>query len=92
MQRQLSGGHTHLTRMNRSIGCAEHKFERTSEWFGSDFVDLYRIVSVFGEPEDGGASPGMWADEFLPVLDAMQVELDKRQLSSEVHLLLRSLT
>ena len=95
MQRQLSGGHTHLY-TNESIDwmCREYKFERTSEWwFGSDFVDLYRIVSVSLESqEDGGVSPGMWADEFLPVLDAMQVELDKRQLSSEVHLFLRSTT
>ena len=92
MQRQLSGGHTHLY-TNESIDwmCREFGFERASEWwFGSDLVDMYRIISVSLERANvAEEAAAMWTKQFLPALDAMQGELDKHRLSSEVHLLLR---
>ena len=95
MQRQLSGGHTHLYTNDRSIGCARNiSLSGLPSGGSAAILSIYTELSpcLWRARKTAARRPECGRDEFLPVLDAMQVELDKRQLSSEVHLLLRSTT
>ena len=91
-QRQLSAGHTHLfTEKSLDWMCNEFGLERAAEWwFGTDIVDLFRAVTVELQrtPETEGLTD-MWRETIAPLIDDMQMLLDKRKLSSEVHMLLR---
>ena len=91
MPRQLTGGHTHLyTDSSIDWTCREFGFRRVAEWwFGTDMVDLYRSIWVrLAKSQGTGAMQEAWTEMFAPALDAMQLELDRRRLASEVHLLL----
>ncbi|MCW5752181.1 MAG: hypothetical protein KIT81_13640, partial [Alphaproteobacteria bacterium] len=73
--------------MARELG-----WSRVAEWwFGTDLVDLYRSILVAlrkrGEAE---ALVERWGEQILPALDQMQLALDQRRLSSEVHMLFRA--
>lgn len=91
-QRQLSAGHTHLfTEQSIEWICQEFGMERQAEWwFGTDIVDLFRSVVVELERSDetSALSP-MWRETMIPLIDDMQLPLDRRKLSSEVHMLLK---
>ena len=91
MPRQLTAGHTHLyTESSIDWFCDEFGFERTAEWwFGTDLVDLYRslLVSLRADPDTTGAADHFDA-AFRGAIDATQMALDERRLSSEVHMLL----
>ena len=82
MQRHLSGGHTHLyTEKSLQYLCDEFGLERCAEWwFGLDMADFYRAFYI---------AVGDAAQLILPLLDDLQLSLDKKKLSSEVHMLLR---
>ena len=90
--RQLSGGHTHLyTEDSIKYFVSEYKFEILSEWwFGTDILDLYRHFIVtfkkFGYSE---ALVDNFKTSFKPLIDNLQLEIDKQKKSSEVHLLLK---
>jgi hypothetical protein len=90
--RHLSAGHTHLY-TDESINwiCKEFRFQRIGEWwFGTDFVDIYRDVLVsLGRNKETEALTESWHTTFCELLDSLQLELDKRKLSSEVHIILR---
>jgi len=91
-QRQLSAGHTHLfTEKSLDWVCREFGLERMSEWwFGTDIVDLFRSVIVELERSgDTNALSPLWRETMIPLIDDMQLLLDRRKLSSEVHMLLR---
>ena len=92
MPRQLSGGHTHLY-TESSLGhlCREFGLEQKARWwFGTDLVDLYRSVMVtLGSSPEHRDMCASWEEKFKPAIDDMQLALDKRRLSSEVHMLLR---
>ena len=92
MQRQLSGGHTHLyTPSSLDWMAAEFALEPVAEWwFGTDLVDLYRSLLV--ELRRTPATEQMttaWATMFGPMIDELQLVLDRRQQSSEVHIIYR---
>ena len=90
--RHLGAGHTHLyTDSSLDWMCREFGFTRVGEWwFGTDMVDLYRDVIVSLGKSAGTANlSAAWHDGFGGVIDALQLELDKRKLSSEVHVVLR---
>lgn len=92
MPRQLVAGHTHLyTNQSLDWMCAAHGFERVAEWwFGTDLVDLYRSVLVtLGQSSRLSGAATRWDAMWRPALDDLQLALDRRLLSSEVHLLLR---
>jgi hypothetical protein len=92
MQRQLIGGHTHLyTEASLDWARGEFGFEKAGEWwFGTDLVDLFRMVQVtMGKSENTSGMTDRWAQMIGPALDGMQLEIDKRHLSSEVHQLWR---
>ena len=90
--RQLSGGHTHLyTEDSIKYFESEYKFEILSEWwFGTDILDLYRHFIVtfkkFGYSE---AFVDNFKTSFKPLIDNLQLEIDKQKKSSELHLLLK---
>lgn len=90
MPRHLAGGHTHLyTESSIDHFCSEFGFMRLAEWwFGADMVDLYRsvMVSLLKNPGTSNAADA-WVKEFAGVIDDMQLAMDAKRLSSEVHML-----
>jgi len=92
MNRQLSADHTHLyTEKSIEHLINEFKFTRiASWWFGTDMADLYRSTSVSLSKENYNSKIiKLWEDMFSPMIDSLQLELDNKHLSSEVHMLLR---
>ncbi len=90
MQRQLAGGHTHLySRASLEYMAKEFGIAPVAEWwFGTDLVDLYRdvIVRMQANPETAPMADA-WTQMFAPMIDDMQLVMDKRMLSSEVHVI-----
>lgn len=90
MPRHLTGGHTHLF-TNSSLKYLEDRFEfkRESEWwFGSDIMDLYRSIFIHQESQDEKKSMlDRWKDYFHDEIDQLQLILDKKHKSSQVHIL-----
>lgn len=91
MPRQLTGGHTHLfTASSLDWMYREYGLAVLGEWwFGTDLVDLLRCVEV-GLSQDGqtASMAPRWRELMQPAIDGMQAELDRRHLSSEVHVVL----
>jgi len=90
--RQLHGGHTHLyTKDSLQYLAKEFGFDIVSEWwFGTDIVDLYRHIFVDLEKKQcSDVLINSFQEMILPLIDSMQLILDKSHSSSEVHLLLR---
>jgi 2-polyprenyl-3-methyl-5-hydroxy-6-metoxy-1,4-benzoquinol methylase len=92
LHRQLHGGHTHLyTKKSLQYLAQEFGFDIISEWwFGTDIVDLYRYIFVsLKKNQCSDVLISSFQEMILPLIDSMQLELDKKHHSSEVHLLLR---
>lgn len=92
LQRQLSAGHTHLfTENSLNYLVQEHGLSVVSEWwFGTDLVDIFRSVSVeLGRDQKTSALVQRWSDMMVPLIDQMQISIDKAKISSEVHMMLR---
>ena len=91
--RQLSGGHTHLyTMKSLQYLSKEFGFDIISEWwFGTDTVDLYRQIYIHmqNKSQCSKALIDSFQNMFSPLIDNMQLVLDKKHASSEVHLLLK---
>ena len=90
--RQLSNGHTHLyTEDSIKYFVSEYKFEILSEWwFGTDILDLYRhFIVTFEELGYSEALVGNFKTSFKPLIDNLQLEIDRQKKSDEVHLLLK---
>lgn len=90
--RQLSGGHNHLyTEESLAFMFKEFGFEVVGEWwFGSDMMDVYRHVEVMMQKTNSSEKMRkMWQNSFGKIMDEMQVMLDKKHLSSEVHMVLK---
>lgn len=90
--RQLSAGHTHLfTEKSLARLCNWAGMEGIAEWwFGSDATDLFRLMLLsFNRSEDTVGLAEVWQDRMMPILDDLQTSLDRRRMSSEVHLLAR---
>ena len=92
MNRQLSGAHTHLyTEKSLEYMAKEFKFENVATWwFGTDMVDLYRSVHVLlDKKNDTKSMTHLWSEMFSSIIDPLQLSLDKKHLSSEVHMIFR---
>ena len=90
--RQLSGGHTHLyTDSSLSHLSREFGFDIMAQWwFGADMVDLFRHISVaLAKQQSSSKLMAMWKQDGAAVIDAMQLELDKKHFASEVHMVLK---
>ncbi|MGJ4753224.1 class I SAM-dependent methyltransferase [Leptospira kmetyi] len=90
--RQLHGTHTHLyTETSIAHLAEEFGFDIVSQWwFGTDMVDLYRNVYI--DLEETGGSDSLrshYQNMMKSIIDAMQLEIDKKHYSSEVHVLFK---
>lgn len=91
MHRQLSAGHTHLY-TEKSLEYIINEFDLnkiSAWWFGTDMMDLYRLVHTsLDSNKNTKEIVEQWGKFFIPLMDVMQLEIDKKHLSSEVHMLL----
>ena len=91
--RHLTGGHTHLfTKDSLKYLANEFEFDIVSEWwFGADIADLYRHIIVDMKKNNQCSEELIESFQSMisPLIDSMQLELDKKHRSSEVHLLLK---
>ena len=92
-QRLLAPQHTHLY-TNKSLRYLEKmfKFKIVSEWwFGADIVDLYRNFFLNIKNKESNYKKAntinIFNNMFLGLLDNLQLEIDKKKLSSEAHIL-----
>jgi hypothetical protein len=88
--RHLSGAHTHLYTYD-SIVYFVKKFNLQivgEWWFGSDFLDLYRSL-LNSKNRDTKIFKQILDKYFLKNIDSFQSILDKKKISSEVHLILK---
>ena len=66
---------------------------RRYELFGTDMADLFRHIAVKLEKhEDTRELVEGWSGAFTGLIDSLQLQIDNRKLSSEVHMLLRRRT
>jgi len=88
--RHLSGTHTHLY-TPESLQHLANEFELNvlgEWWFGTDIVDLFRHCHV--NMVKSNASQKVietFSNKIVPIIDALQLEIDKNLYSSEVHIL-----
>ena len=89
--RHAGGTHTHLFSdssleyLAGRIGFAELK-----SWkFGSDMMDLYRMLCVSLEQNGNGRLKEYFAPKFLKMIDELQLTVDKNEFASEIHLILK---
>lgn len=92
-QRLLAPQHTHLY-TNKSLRHLEKmfKFKIISEWwFGADIVDLYRNFFLNIRNKESNYKKdntiNIFNNMFLGLLDNLQLQIDKKKLSSEAHIL-----
>ncbi|KAA5597159.1 methyltransferase domain-containing protein [Blastochloris sulfoviridis] len=88
MPRQLAVGHTHLF-TDASIRNMEAEFglERVGAWwFGTDMMDYHRsvLVSLAQTPGQAGMIEP-WREQFEDILDDLQLVIDKKRKSSQIH-------
>jgi len=91
-QRLLAPQHTHLY-SEKSLQYLEKMFgfKIIAEWwFGADIVDLYRnfVLKIFKKKKLNDEKI-LFNNMFLKILDGMQLEIDKKKLSSEAHILFK---
>ncbi len=90
--RQLHGGHTHLyTEDSLGYLAKEFKFDIISQWwFGTDIIDMYRNLFVNLEKKKvSEVIKKEYKKMMISIIDSMQLEIDKKHHSSEVHMLLK---
>jgi 2-polyprenyl-3-methyl-5-hydroxy-6-metoxy-1,4-benzoquinol methylase len=87
--RQLSAGHTHLyTKESLDYLASEFKLKVVGEWwFGTDFVDLFRSLKITSQNKSGDAFSKSFEHFFANHIDELQSVLDRKKLSSEVHMI-----
>lgn len=92
MNRHLSGAHTHLYTED-SLKYMAKEFNLSivaSWWFGTDMVDLFRSVTVcLDKDKDTHKMKRKWTELFSPVIDELQLKLDEKHMSSEVHMIFK---
>jgi 2-polyprenyl-3-methyl-5-hydroxy-6-metoxy-1,4-benzoquinol methylase len=90
--RQLSAGHTHLyTESSLAWLAGEFGLESIGEWwFGTDMVDLLRDVqvSLAANPQTSELVE-TWRQSFIPLVDTLQLEIDRQRKSSEIHVVFK---
>jgi len=90
MQRHLTSGHTHLyTEDSLNWMANEYDLSPISAWwFGTDMVDLYRNIEVrIRQQKETKNMADYWSKIMIPLIDSLQISIDKKHLSSEVHML-----
>lgn len=89
--RHAGGTHSHLftessiKHMAKGIG-----FEEYATWkFGSDMMDLYRMICVCLDQNGNGRLREEFGKRFLPMLDEMQGIIDRHEQASEIHMIIK---
>jgi len=92
--RQISVAHTHLfSRRSLDWMYTTYGFEPLTEWnFGTDIMDLYRSVMVRLERENqkNKKLAHIVSDFFKKNADSMQLNVDKSEFCSEIHVLVKT--
>jgi len=91
MPRQLGPGHTHLyTRSSLAWLFREFGYRPIAEWwFGADAVDVLRCVAMtLLREHKSNALADEWSRMMEPLVDELQLAIDRQKLSSEVHVML----
>ncbi|MCR5651599.1 MAG: class I SAM-dependent methyltransferase [Lachnospiraceae bacterium] len=89
--RHAGGTHSHLFQDSSiSYMAGRIGFEKMSSWkFGSDMMDLYRMICVCLEEGGNGRLKDVFSERFLPILDDLQRTVDESESASEIHMILR---
>ena len=89
--RHAGGTHSHLFQDSSIAYMAERiGFEKLSSWkFGSDMMDLYRMICVCLEEGGNSGLKDVFSERFLPILDTLQKTVDESESASEIHMILK---
>lgn len=89
--RHAGGTHSHLFQDSSISYMAERiGFEKMSSWkFGSDMMDLYRMICVCLEEGGNERLKETFSERFLPILDSLQKTVDESESASEIHMILK---
>ncbi len=89
--RHAGGTHSHLFQDSSIAYMAERiGFDKLSSWkFGSDMMDLYRMICVCLEEGGNGRLKEDFSERFLPILDKLQKTVDENESASEIHMILK---
>ncbi len=89
--RHTGGTHTHLFSQKSLQYMADHMgFDVAYQWkFGSDAMDLYRMLCVSLEQNGNSEFKDYFAEKFAPLLDEIQLLFDKSDFASEVHMVMK---
>lgn len=92
--RHAGGTHSHLFQdssiayMASMIG-----FDELKSWkFGSDMMDLYRMLCVSLDQSGNSALKDYFAPKFLGMIDDLQEVVDRNEFASEIHMILKRST
>lgn len=88
---RVTDGHHHLfTDQSIEWICRHFGWQRIGEWwFGGDALDLVRSIGLQLQENGSRRTSERWVDAMVPMVDALQLEMDRRHLSSEVHVVLK---
>jgi len=88
--RHLGGGHTHLfTEKSLLMFMKKYSFvDHSAWWFGTDIHDFYRS-SILQMGKQNYKPLRNIIYNMKSIIDGLQLELDKKKISSEVHMLFR---
>jgi hypothetical protein len=92
MPRQLAIGHTHLfTRSSIDFLASEYNLTPVGAWwFGTDMMDYFRSVYVsICNDSNLMSMADDYRDLFAPLIDQLQVVIDKQRQSSQVHMVFK---
>ena len=89
--RHAGGTHTHLfTESSLKYMSEKIGFEEYAVWkFGSDMMDLYRMICVSLDQNGNSALREVFSKKFLPMLDEMQEVVDRHEEASEIHMIIK---
>ena len=89
--RHAGGTHTHLFSESSLKYMADRMgFKELTAWkFGSDMMDLYRMLMVSLEQNGNSALKDYFAPVFTKMIDELQLVVDRNESASEIHLILK---
>ncbi len=88
--RVLGGIHNHLY-SEESIKYITNKYKLKiigEWWFGTDIMDLMRVLKIYSKPHNEKAYNKYLNKYFIQVMDDLQSVLDKKKICGDVHMVL----
>ena len=65
-------------------------FKEYATWkFGSDMMDLYRMICVSLDQNGDSALREAFSRKFLPMIDELQSVVDRHEEASEIHMIIK---